>query len=139
MQVARYYLAAGLLGIAAILTLGCDNSADPFTPTGPVTPTLGPLQIRVSTSSPNSGVDADGYSLSIDGGPAQAVGINAMVTFGALSWGRHLITLEGVASNCSVSDTNSRWVDITANGFLLVVSFNVTCIGDPNGAGDWDY
>jgi hypothetical protein len=122
-----------LLTLAAILILGCDNS------TAPIKPTLGAILISVWTTSPNSGFDADGYTLHIDGGPPRAVAVSATVTIGALPWGTHLIALDGVASNCTVSDTNTRSVNLVANKSVLAVSFLVTCIGDPNGNGDWDY
>jgi hypothetical protein len=133
MRTTNHYLGATLLGLAAILTLGCDNS------TAPVTPTVGEILITVWTTSPNSGFDADGYTLIIDGGPPQAIAVQAMVTIPTLSWGRHLIALDGVASNCTVSDTNPRWVDVVASKSHPAVSFYVSCTGDPNGNGDWDY
>ena len=102
MRVTSYYLGATFLGLAAILTLGCDDSRPPA---GPVT---GAIEITVATASASIDIDPDGYSLSIDGGPGLPVGVNAAVTIGALPTGKHLVRLDGVAPNCSVSGTNPR-------------------------------
>lgn len=132
-----HYLAATLFGLAAILTLGCDDS------TGPAAPTTGTIVVTVSTVSDNTNVDPGGYILSIDGGPGEAVGINASVTIGALPRGNHLVRLDGLASNCSVSGTNPRSVNVIAlnTASPIAVAFSVSCsaAGGSSGAGDWDY
>jgi hypothetical protein len=127
MHPVQYFLGATSLGLAALLTLGCDNS------TAPVTPTEGEIVIVVSTTGPTDAVDPDGYTLSIDGGPAQSLGINALVTIGSLPWGKHLIQLEGLASNCSLSslsDTNPLNVDLIPNKLHKAISFVVLCNGE---------
>lgn len=128
----HYSLGVTSLGLAALLALGCDNS------TAPVTPTAGTLLISVSTIAENTNVDRDGYTLSIDGGPAQAVGHTAMLSIGSLPWGRHHVQLEGVAENCSVSETNSRYFDVSQDKAYPVISFVVTCSGEGDGGGWWD-
>jgi hypothetical protein len=126
------YLAATFLGLAVIVTVGCDDS------TGPALPTTGAIEITVSTSA-NIDIDPDGYALSIDGGPGQAVGVNATVMISALPSGKHLIRLDGLAPNCSVTGTNPRSVDVIADEAASPVSFSVSCRATTDGAGGWDY
>jgi Tol biopolymer transport system component len=74
--------------------------------------------------------DPDGYTLSIDGGPAEPVWINATVTTGALSTGTHLVLLGGLAPNCSVVGDNPRSVSVVASRNTSVpvpFSFSVSC------------
>lgn len=133
MHVTRCYLAATFLGLAAILTLGCDDSTGP-----PALPT-GAVEITVSTTSANIDLDLDGYTVSIDGRPGPAVGVNATVTIGFLPSGTHLVRLDGLASNCSVSGTNPRSVDVTSDTAASSVTFAVSCGAKTDGAGGWDY
>jgi hypothetical protein len=134
MRVGTDHYAAAFLGLAAILTLGCGDS------TGPTAQTMGAIEISVSTTSASTDVDPDGYALSIDGQPGQVVGVDAMLTVGALLEGRHLIRLDGVASNCNVSGPNPLWVYVIPDKTSSPATFSVSC--GPNGSGgegDWDY
>ena len=132
-----HHLAARLFGLAAMLTLGCDDS------TAPAEPTTGTIVVTVSTVSENMNVDPDGYILSIDGRQGATVGINASVTIDGLPSGHHLVRLDGLASGCSVKGTNPRSVNVTTinTASPAVVSFSVLCsaTGGSSGAGDWDY
>jgi hypothetical protein len=132
MRATHGYLAATFLGFAAILTLGCDDS------TGPAQPTTGAIQITVSTAGATVDIDPDGYTLSIDRGPGQAVAVNAAVTIGALSSGKHHVRLDGLASNCSVNGSNPRSVEVIAGQSAAPLSFAVSCFA-PSGGGGWDY
>jgi hypothetical protein len=127
-------VAATFLGLAAVVTLGCGDSTGPIAPAPPPT---GAIEVTVSTESGSVDVDPDGYTLSVDGGPSQAVGVNATVTIGALSTSTHLLRLDGLAANCSVSGTNPRWVDVIADQ-RASLSFSVSCVVT-TGKGDWDY
>jgi hypothetical protein len=131
MHATRNYLGVTSLGLAALLTLGCDNS------TAPVTPGAGEIVIAVSTIGSTSNVDPDGYTLSIDWERAQTVSINSLVKIGSLQWGRHSIQLEGLASNCSLTDTSPRYIDVLPNKLLPAVSFVVSCGAEEGGW--WDY
>ena len=134
MRVTTDHYAAVFLGLTAILTLGCGDSA------GPTVQTTGAVEISVSTTSASTDVDPDGYALSIDGQPGQIVGVNAMLTIGALVQGTHLIRLDGLASNCSVSGPNPRSVYVWPDKAPWPVTFSVSCSAkDGGGAGDWDY
>jgi hypothetical protein len=140
MHITHCYVAATFLGLAAILTMGCDDS------TGPATPTTGAIEITVSTAGENIDVDPDGYVLSIVAGPglprwlpAHSVGVNATVKVGPLPTGKYLVRLDGLAPNCSVSGTNPRSVDVITDEAASPVSFSVSCIAKADGPGDWDY
>ena len=134
MRVTSDYYAAAFLGLASVLTLGCGDS------TAPAAPTTGAIAISVSTASAPIDVDPDGYTLSIDGRPGQAVGVNATLTIGALPEGSHLLRLDGLAPNCSVRGPTPLSVDVIADNRASVASFSVLCSAkDGSGAGDWDY
>ena len=128
--------AATFLGLAASLTLGCDDSNGPAAPVPPT----GAIEITVSTASAVSDIDPDGYTLSIDGGPGQPVAVNGAVRIGALPNGKHLVRLDGLAANCSVDGANPLSVDVIAENTALPVSFSVSCtVQIYGGQGDWDY
>ena len=128
------FAAATFLGLAGILTLGCGDS------TGPPAQTTGVVVISVSTSSTSIDVDPDGYTLSIDGQPGQAVGVNAFLTIRAVLQGTHLLRLDGVASNCSVRGPNPLSVYVFPDKAPSPVTFSVSC-GAKGGGGEggWDY
>lgn len=86
--------------------------------------TTGTLEITTSTSGTEQ--DADGYSVQIDAGAAQAVGAAATFTAAGLSTGTHTVRLGEIAANCSVSGDNPRTVSVTA-GETTTATFAVTC------------
>jgi hypothetical protein len=134
MRATHRYLAATSLGVAAILMLGCDDSS------GLPAPMTGAIEITVSTTGADVDIDPDGYTLGIDGGPGQAVGVNAAVIIGPLSMGRHLVLLGGVAPNCSVSGTNPKWVDVISGKETSSLPFAVSCTRQTETQpGPWDY
>ena len=134
MPITTDHYAAAFLGLAAILTMGCGDSI------GPAAQTTGVILISVSTTSASTDVDPDGYTLSIDGQPGQPVGVNANVTMGALLAGTHLVRLDGVASNCSVSGPNPLSVYVFPDNAPSPVSFSVSCGAQGSGGeGYWDY
>ena len=122
-------LATMFVGLAAIVTFGCHDS------TGSAPP-IGAIEITVATAGAITDIDPDGYTLSIDDAPGQAVGVNATVTIGPLRAGTHFVRLTGLAPNCAISGTNPRAVDVTADNAAASVSFSVSCTSGP---GPWDY
>ena len=74
--------------------------------------TFGSMEITVTTTGTNP--DADGYTVSIDEGSEQMVGINATVTFSELLARRYQVGLADVAANCVVAGQNPRNVQVTA-------------------------
>lgn len=112
----------GGLAIISILVAACPNYV------APIAPIMGTIQIIVSTSSAESDIDRDGYTLSIDGGPDKIIAINDTLTTPALPKGAHLVRLSGIALNCSAVTTD-RWVNIVTENTIVSVSFLVTCSG----------
>ena len=132
MRATQGYLAATLLGLAAVLTPGCHDSTEPA-----VTAT-GAIEITVSTAGETVDIDPDGYTLSIDGGRGRAVAVNAAVTIGALPRGKHLVRLDGLAPNCSVDGASVSSVEVITDAGTSRVSFSVSC-GPTSEGGGWDY
>lgn len=87
-------------------------------------PTTGTLVITTSTGGVEP--DADGFSVQIDAGPAQAIGVAATLTTSEVTPGNHIVQLAEIAANCTVSGDNPRTVSVTA-GETATVSFAVTC------------
>jgi hypothetical protein len=130
------YLAITSLGLVTLVTLACHDS------TAPAGRRTGSVEITIATMSESVGLDPGGFTFSIDGGPPQPIGSNARQTIAALPVGAHVIRLDGLTPNCSVSDgnPNPRWVVVTEPQ-PASVSFAVSCItnGGDSGAGYWDY
>jgi Tol biopolymer transport system component len=87
-------------------------------------PTVGSIQVDVATT--GSDLDADGYTVLVDGGSGEAVGVSGSVTFSDLSQGNHEVTLDGLAANCSVTGSNPRTVSVTA-GEVSQITMDVVC------------
>jgi len=86
--------------------------------------TTGTIAVDVSTS--GSDLDPDGYTVTLDGSGDKSVGIDGSTSFTSVSPGSHDVALTGVASNCSISETNPQNVSVTA-GNTTNVSFTITC------------
>jgi len=86
-----------------------------------------PGNLTVSTSTTGSSLDPDGYTVTVDGGSAQAIGINASASYTSLSAGNHTVAISGVASNCTVSGGTSRTVSVPAGG-TATTTFSVSCV-----------
>ena len=82
--------------------------------------------LLVSSVTTGEDLDPDGFQILVDGAPQQSIGINASRTLTGLSVGPHQVGLDGVASNCSMSGTNPRTVNVLAAADATV-TFNVSC------------
>ena len=98
-----------------------------------IPPTTGTLTVTTSTT--GSDLDPDGYTVTVDGTNSQAIGTNNSngVTFPGLSAASHTVELTGVASNCTVSGSNPRNVNVAA-GSGGSTAFAVTCAAPPSGS-----
>ena len=76
--------------------------------------------------------DPDGYTVTVDGGNARSIGINASTTYTGLSAGNHSVQISGVASNCTVSGSNPRTISVPSGG-TANTTFSVSCVA-PNTA-----
>jgi hypothetical protein len=90
----------------------------------PAPTTTGDLTVTTSTSGPN--IDPDGYTVTVDGAASRAIGTGASVTFPGLTATTHAVALSGVASNCTVTESNPQSVNVPAGG-TAQASFTVIC------------
>src|SRR5437867_2687697 len=90
--------------------------------------TTGDLTVTTNTSGSN--LDPDGYTVTVDGGSPQAIGINASVTYTSLAAGNHTVAISGVAANCSVSGGTSHTVSVPS-GSTATTTFTITCTTPP--------
>jgi hypothetical protein len=88
-------------------------------------PNTGSVQITAATT--GSSPDADGYTVTIDGGNGQPLASNASLIVPSLTPGSHSAQLAGVAANCAVAGNNPRSFAIDA-GKTKNVSFAISCV-----------
>jgi len=81
--------------------------------------------LTITTSTSGGGIDPDGFQYSIDGGAAQAIGVNDEISV-ELSAGDHSVQLIDVATNCTVAGSNPRAVTVPGGG-TVNMEFVVTC------------
>ncbi|HYK12140.1 MAG TPA: PKD domain-containing protein [Gemmatimonadales bacterium] len=115
----NYTLTASTNGLGSATSSAFNVTAPPST--------TGSLTVTTATTGSNL---PSGYSVAVDGGAGQAIGINASVTINNLSAGSHTVALSGVASNCTVSGGTSQTVTVTAGG-TVSASFSVSCAAPP--------
>jgi len=82
--------------------------------------------LTVTTSTSGSNLDPDGYTVTVDGGSAQAIGISGSVSYTNLAAGNHTVAISGVAGNCTVSGGTSRTVSVPSGG-TATTTFTVSC------------
>lgn len=121
-----------LTGVAANCTVAGNNPRTVTVPAGGTAlatfdvscaPT-GSLEARTATTGED--VDPNGYSLTVDGGAGQAIGVSETVTISGLAAGSHEIELSDVAANCTVVGNNPRTVNVAA-GSTTAITFDVSC------------
>jgi hypothetical protein len=81
--------------------------------------------LEVHTSSTGTGLPA-GYTVRVNGGRAQSIESNDVVTYTNLNAGDYVVELSDVASNCTVGGANRRTVAVTA-GTTTSTTFEITC------------
>ena len=89
-----------------------------------IAPETGDLVVRTVTDAPPS--DLQGYSVSVDGGEAQSIGVNATITLVKLPAGSHAIQLAGVPDGCILAGDNPRSASVPSGG-RTEVDFDVMC------------
>src|SRR5207249_9303088 len=80
----------------------------------------------VTTNTTGQSLDPNGYTVSVDGGAGQAIGINGSATFTGLSAANHTVTLGDVAANCTVNGGNTETVAVPGGG-TATAPFSVAC------------
>ena len=88
------------------------------------TATTGSVEVVVSTT--GSGLDPDGYTVQLDEGDAQPIGVNATLITTNVAPGSHTVRLDGIAANCSAPNPNPQTVAVVAGETAMAV-FTVTC------------
>src|SRR5206468_3671078 len=81
----------------------------PFTITCTALP--GSLTVTNATSGPNP---PSGYTVTVDGGQSRSLGLNTSTTYTGLSAAGHTVQLNGIPTNCSVSEANPQTVTVPA-------------------------
>jgi Tol biopolymer transport system component len=85
----------------------------------------GSLAVTVVTDGDT--LDPDGYTVTVDGTDAKAIGIVDAATFPDLPQGNHSVELSGIAKNCALTGPNPRSVSITVSQTTQEI-FQVTCV-----------
>ena len=88
----------------------------------------------ISTTTTGVDLDADGYTLTVDGAANQGAPANGDVTFTGSATGSHAVVLSGVAGNCTVSGGNGQAATVTAGG-MTDIAFSVSCTPLASGTG----
>ena len=113
-----------LVGAAAV---GCSSD-------GPTAPTTGGVQVSVTVTGPD--VDANGFTVVIDGSNSKTVAAGGQATFTGLSAGQHSLQIQDVADNCQVVGGDMTTVTVTA-GQNVSTLFSVSC--NAVVTGNWSY
>ena len=88
--------------------------------------------LEVTTASTGSPADPSGYTVSVDGGDAVAIGVNATLSIGGLAPGAHSVALDDIAGNCAVQGENPASVTIVA-AQATTLAFAVQCAATTGG------
>jgi hypothetical protein len=113
-----YPLASFVLA-STVTWLGCGGGSGDIT-----APPTGALEVSTATTGPEP--DADGYTVSIDGAAAVAIGANGSRRTDGLTTGGHTVQLSGVAANCTVAGGLTLDVEVTPNA-VATATFAVAC------------
>jgi TolB protein len=82
--------------------------------------------IQVTATTTGDDLDADGYTVAMDGGASRNIGSNGSTTWTSVAAGQHQVTLSGLAANCAVTGDNPATASVTG-GATASVSFQVVC------------
>lgn len=114
-----------LISAGTITALSCGDDQG----TGPTDGT-----IRVEARTTGSDFDVDGYLVSVNSGMGEEIGNLDVIHVTALEPGEYVVSLGGIATNCSVpSDDNPQDATVLA-GDTVDVLFDITC-EPPDGGG----
>jgi hypothetical protein len=72
--------------------------------------------LTVTASTTGDGLDPDGYTVSVDGGPEEDLATNGDVDFNDVATGDRSVLLSGIATNCSVTGDNPATVTVPSVG-----------------------
>jgi hypothetical protein len=102
-----------------------------LTPVGfAVTCTAATGNIQVAATTTGLDLDADGYTLQVDGGAPVGIAANGVTSVAGLTGGDHTVVLGGLAANCALSGESLRTLTVATGGLTrdtARTTFEVTC------------
>ena len=107
-----------LLSLSLVLAACSDEGSDL------VSPGTGSLDITTSTTGETT---IAGYTVSLDSGAAEAIGLNGSLHRDGVDAGEHTVLLAGIPEGCTVSGENPQSVSVTAGG-TAAAAFSVSCV-----------
>src|SRR5207247_1318213 len=130
-------------GVATFANLTIDKVGTGYTLTatsGTLTPATSnsfnitaapPPPATPSVTTPTSGPSAPGsYTVTVDGRQSKTILATGSVTYSGLNAGSYSVQLNGVSSNCSVSEANPQTITVPASG-TAQARFTISCVA-PN-------
>jgi hypothetical protein len=109
--------ALAAVSAALLLGSGCDQTFISVSSDG---------RLEISVSTDGGGVDADGFSVTVDGRAAGTVHSGEPIRLTGLTEGVHRVGLGDVATNCAVIGSNPQSVVVGADG-VATAGFAVHC------------
>jgi len=91
-----------------------------------VTSSGGSGTLRITALTSGSQLDPDGYTLTLDGSSHWSLPRAGDLTLDGIPAGNHVVTLSGVAANCTVQGENPRVVAVHA-GTTATAAFEINC------------
>ncbi|WP_166805037.1 DUF4185 domain-containing protein [Nitrosococcus wardiae] len=89
--------------------------------------------LQVTASKTGHSIGLSSYTVTVDGQQSRSIGVNATITFSGLLEGDHTVALTGIASNCMVSGSNPRTVNVPADG-TASTNFDISCTSTGDGS-----
>ncbi len=116
---------------AAVLLAACSGSTPTGTNSNPPPSSSDPARIQVTVTTDGNGTDANGYTITVDGG-SKPVAANGTVTFDSLSAGSHHVAFSGNDGHCYLLGVRQQTVTLNA-GQTQPLVINVRCYLHPIG------
>lgn len=120
-----------LVGATAMATASCGDDQS-----------VGPVDgsILVGARTTGSDFDANGYLVSVNSSQGMVIGILDTIYLTALEPGDYVVSLGGIAENCTVPQEDNPQTAIVVPGDTVDVLFDITCepVGPPPGGGGND-
>jgi hypothetical protein len=82
--------------------------------------------VRVAAATTGADIDPDGYTATVIGGPSGPISVNGTATLASVREGSRLVTLGGVAPNCTITGPDTLGV-LVALGATADVAFSLQC------------
>ncbi len=120
-----------LVGAGVLTAVACGD--DPI-----VGPTDGTILVGARTT--GSDFDVNGYLVSVNSSQGEAIGNLDTIYVTALEQGDYVVSLGGIAENCSVPQEDNPQTATVVPGDTVDVLFDITCDvpGPPGGGGGGD-